>query len=296
MRLEPPQLAVDLLLGDCSLADSNRTARQDGAVHLGSGSNNLMAAAEPHLCGAPERAARVFTARSEPFDTYWQGTRDLRKGFRDFATYYGVNYLPRITHDRAARILVTSCGPGYLVNALVRAGYTNVTGIDADPEKIRHALDQRLPCEIGSAFEYLETRPGSFDVIIPEQELNHLTLEETIDFLHVCRRSLRPGGQLLAYAINGANPFVSPEHISHNIDHFYNLTENSFAQLLRLAGFTAIQPFACQLYVFWTRPLNCVGWVVTHSMESVLRGIYRLYGEKVHILSKRIGALAYRPT
>jgi 2-polyprenyl-3-methyl-5-hydroxy-6-metoxy-1,4-benzoquinol methylase len=240
-------------------------------------------------------AGRRFTARSEPFDTYWQGTRDLNQGFRAFATYYRANYLPHLPADRQARILVTSCGPGYLVNALVAAGYVNVIGIDADPEKIQHALERSLPCEVASAFAYLEAHDEAFDVIIPEQELNHLTLDETIDFLCQCRRSLRPGGLLLAYAINGANPLVAPEHISHNIDHFYNVTERSFTQLLHVAGFTDIRPFACKLYVFWDKPLNYVGWAITQLMELMMRCVYRLYQEPVSIMSKRIAAIARRP-
>lgn len=240
-------------------------------------------------------AARIFTARAEPFDTYWQGTRNLAEGFRSFATYYRVNYLPHLLRDRDAKIVVTSCGPGYLVNALVECGYRNVLGIDADPDKIRHASDRDLPCVTASAFAFLEAHPEQFDVIIPEQELNHLTLEETIDFLALCRGALRPGGQLLVYAINGANPLVAPEHISHNIDHFYNVTEYSFTQLLHLAGLTEIKPFACKLYVFWDKPLNYVGWAITNLMEWAMRAVYRLYGESVSIMSKRIAATARRP-
>ena len=33
------------------------------------------------------------------------------------------------------------------------------------------------------------------DVIIPEQELNHLTIDETIEFLRLCHASLKPGGK-----------------------------------------------------------------------------------------------------
>jgi SAM-dependent methyltransferase len=253
-------------------------------------------AAEPGLAALEfPPAARTFTARLEPFDTYWQGTRNLAEGFRSFATYYRVNYLPRLPRNRDARIVVTSCGPGYLVNALVEAGYRNVVGIDADPDKIRHALERSLPCQVASPFPYLEAHLNSFDAIIPEQELNHLTLDETIEFLVLCGRALRPGGRLLAYAINGANPIVATEHIAHNIDHFYNVTEHSFMQLLLLAGLTDVQPFACKLYVFWDKPLNYAGWAITNLMEWAMRGIYRLYGENVSIMSKRIAATAYRP-
>lgn len=235
---------------------------------------------------------RKFAARREPFDTYWQGSKNLQKDFGNFRTYYNVNYLPRLPADRNSRILVTSCGPGYLVNALVEAGYRNVVGIDADPAKVRHARDRNLPCEVGSAFAWLEVRPDTYDVIIPEQELNHLTIEETIEFLQLCHASLRTGGEVLVYAINGANPLVAPEHISHNIDHFYNVTDYSLTQLLTLGGFKDIRPFGCKLYVFWKRPENYVGLAITATLELGMRLIYTLYGKKVSILSKRIGATA----
>lgn len=241
-----------------------------------------------------DSVVRNFSARTEPFDSYWQGTRDLDKGFRSFQQYYAVNYLPRLPSDRNSRIVVLSCGPGYLVNCLVEAGYRNVLGVDSDPEKISHALEHGLPCEVASAFSFLDGREQEFDVVIPEQELNHLTIEETITFLRLCHRSLRPSGQILAYAINGANPLVATEHISHNIDHFYNVTEYSLAQLLHLAGFEDIRPFACRLYVFWKSPLNYAGLFVTASLEFLMRALFRLYRERVSILSKRIAATAVR--
>jgi SAM-dependent methyltransferase len=247
------------------------------------------------LVGSWSPPERTFSARAEPFDSYWQGTRDLAKGFRDFEIYYRANYLPRLPRDRQSSILVLSCGPGYLVNALQHAGYGRVLGIDSDPVKVAHALERKLPCRVERAFEHLAAHSGEYDVIIPEQELNHLTIEETIEFLELCYSALRPGGEMLVYAINGANPLVAPEHISHNIDHFYNVTEYSLAQLLQLGGFTQIRPFGCKLYVFWDRPLNYVGWAITTTLELVMRGIFRLYGKRVSILSKRIAATAIRP-
>ena len=38
--------------------------------------------------------------------------------------------------------------------------------------------------------------------------------------------------------MNGANPLVGSENLSHNIDHFYNVTEYSLEQILELSGFT----------------------------------------------------------
>lgn len=245
----------------------------------------------------PERAAgarRALSARLEPFDSYWQAPKDIEAGYAAFAAYYRANYLPHMPADRAARILVISCGPGYLVNVLAEAGYKSVVGIDSDPAKVEHARRRGLPCEVAEGFDYLERSRGEFDAIVPEQELNHLTHAETIEFLQLCHAALRPGGRIVVYAMNGANPLVGSENLAHNIDHFYLVTEYSLTQLLELGGFRQVRPFALKLYVFWKNPLNYVGLAVTSVLELLMRLIFMLYGKKVRVLSKKVAALAVK--
>jgi SAM-dependent methyltransferase len=235
---------------------------------------------------------RRLAARLEPFDSYWQAPKDVESGFTSFAAYYRANYLAHLPQERSARILVISCGPGYLVNVLAQAGYSSVTGIDSDPVKVEYGRKRGLPCEVADAFGYLERSPDQFDVIIPEQELNHLTHEETIEFLQLCHAALRPGGRIVVYAMNGANPFVGAENLAHNIDHFYIVTEYSLTQLLQLGGFRDVRPFALKLYVFWKNPLNYVGLAVTTILELVMRLVFMMYGKKVRVLSKKVAAVA----
>jgi 2-polyprenyl-3-methyl-5-hydroxy-6-metoxy-1,4-benzoquinol methylase len=245
----------------------------------------------------PERTTaprRVLSARLEPFDSYWQAPQDVERGFDSFAAYYRANYLAHLPADRAARILVISCGPGYLLNVLAAAGYRSVAGIDSDAAKIEHGRRRGLPCEVAEAFPYLERHRGEFDVILPEQELNHLTHAETIEFLQLCHAALKPGGRIVVYAMNGANPLVGAENLAHNIDHFYIVTEYSLTQLLELGGFRDVRPFALKLYVFWKNPLNYVGLAVTGALELTMRVIFMLYGKKVRVLSKKVAAVARR--
>jgi len=238
---------------------------------------------------------RVLAARLEPFDSYWQAPKDIEGGFKSFTAYYKANYLSHLPSNRDAKILVISCGPGYLLNALAQAGYRSVIGIDSDPSKVVYGQKRGLACESAQAFGYLERHRGEFDVIIPEQELNHLTIDETIDFLRLCHAALRPNGRVIVYAMNGANPLVGSENLAHNIDHFYNVTEYSLSQLLQLAGFADIRPFALKLYVFWKNPLNYVGLAVTTILEWSMRVIFMLYGKKVTVLSKKVAAIAFKP-
>ncbi len=242
-----------------------------------------------------DASARRLSARLEPFDSYWQAPQDVESGYESFKTYYRANYLPLLPADRESRILVISCGPGYLVNLLVQEGYRSVLGIDSDPAKVEHARRKALPCEVAEAFPYLQGPPAEYDVVIAEQELNHLTHEETIEFLRLCHRALRPRGRIIVYALNGANPLVGSENIAHNIDHFYSVTEYSLGQLLQLGGFGDIRPLPLQLYVFWKNPLNYVGLAITGLLELCMRAVFILYGKKVTILSKKIAAIGIKP-
>jgi len=249
------------------------------------------------VVGLPSvRAQAKLAARLEPFDSYWQAPADVDSGYKSFSAYYRANYLPHIPADRNARILVVSCGPGYLVDLLTASGYKNVLGIDSDAAKIEHARRRGLNCQVAEVFPFLAVHQSAeYDCIVPEQELNHLTIDETIAFLDSCRRALKPGGTIIVYAMNGANPLVGSENLAHNIDHFYNVTEYSLGQLLQLGGFQNVRPFALKLYVFWKNPLNYVGLAVTSVMEATMRVIFTLYGKKVRILSKKIAAIAERP-
>ena len=237
----------------------------------------------------------TLSARIEPFDSYWQAPENVEAGYRSFSAYYRHNYLSHLPTRKDSTILVISCGPGYLVDLLKSEGYTEVTGIDSDSEKIEHALKRRLNCRTERAFEFLQsTPPENYDVIIPEQELSHLTHEETIQFLKLCRDRLKKGGQLITYTLNGANPMVGAENLAHNIDHFYTVTEHSFRQLLELSGFRDIEIYPLKLYVFWKNPLNYIGLLSTFIIELFFRAIFILYGKKVRVLTKKILATCIR--
>lgn len=256
----------------------------------------MTTSAIPHAVQAERASRRKLSARLEPFDSYWQAPEDVESGYKSFLAYYRANYARHLPDDRAAKILVISCGPGYLVNMLAQAGYSDVQGIDSDPGKVAHATRHGLRCEVSEAFPYLERCSETYDVIIPEQELNHLTIEETIEFLQLCNRAMRPGGRIVVYAMNGSNPLVGAENVAHNIDHFYNATEHSLTQLIQLGGFTEIRPFALKLYVFWKNPLNYVGLAVTSVLEVIFRILFKMYGKRVTILSKKIAAVATKPS
>ncbi len=232
-----------------------------------------------------------LTARIEPFDSFWEAPGNIEKGFGSFGKFYRDNYLKHLPENRDANILVISCGYGYFVHLLKAVGYSSVLGIDSDPEKVRIATGKGLNCRAGNAFAFLGNPPGSYDLIIAEQEINHLTKEEILIFLNLCRKSLAEGGTLLVHSLNGANPITGSEALAQNFDHYNTFTEYSLRQVLEHSGFREVNVFPLNLYVFYGNPLNYVALLADRINALIFRINFILYGKQNRIFTKKIAAV-----
>jgi len=238
---------------------------------------------------------RELTAKIEPFDSFWEGPEDVAKGYESFYAFYHYNYLKHVPSDRSARVLVVSCGPGYFVNLLNKEGYTNVIGIDSFAEKVKHAQERNLNCQVADAFTFLEGSEEPFDAIFCEQELNHLTKQEILEFLALCWRKLRPGGTLIAHALNGANPITGAEALAQNFDHHNTFTEYTMRQVLEYSNFAEVKVIPLHLYVFWKNPANYVLMLLSALYTLFFRFSFILYGKNNRIFTKKIGAVCRKP-
>jgi SAM-dependent methyltransferase len=232
-----------------------------------------------------------LTAKMEPFDSFWEGPANVEKGYYTFAQFYQNNYLRLLPSDRSARILAISCGPGYLVDLLTKKGFTNVLGIDSFPDKVEHARRRNLNCVVAEAFPFLYSAPSTFDAIVCEQEINHLTKEEILNFLQLCRHSLRTNGILIVHALNGANPITGAEALAQNFDHYNTFTEYTLRQVLDYAGFEDTRVFPLNLYVFYRNPLNYVLILLSALYTAFFRFSFMLYGKSNRLFAKKIAAV-----
>jgi 2-polyprenyl-3-methyl-5-hydroxy-6-metoxy-1,4-benzoquinol methylase len=237
------------------------------------------------------RSSHELAAQIEPFDSFWEAPDNIEKGYVSFYKFYKHNYLRHLPPDKNVRVLVVSCGPGYFVNLLARHGYTNVLGIDSFPEKIKYAQQRQLNCKVARAFELLQATDEPYDVIFCEQELNHLTKGEMLEFLALCRRRLRPGGTLIVHGLNGANPITGSEALAQNFDHYNTFTEYTLRQILHYCQFTDIKILPLKLYVFYANPLNYVLMFISAIYTLFFRVSFILYGKKNRIFTKKIGAV-----
>jgi 2-polyprenyl-3-methyl-5-hydroxy-6-metoxy-1,4-benzoquinol methylase len=228
----------------------------------------------------------------EPFDSFWEAPDDLEKGYKTLYQFYKHNYLKHLPPNQNARILVVSCGPGYFVNMLSKEGYTNVLGIDSDPQKVQHARAKGLDCVAEAAFPFLQQNLNAFDAIFCECEINHLTKEEVLEFLQLCRESLKEGGTIIFHSINGANPITGMELFALNFDHYHSFTEYSLRQVLQYTNFREIKVVPLKLYVFYSNPLNYVGMAVDGMLNLTFKVLFKFYGKSNRIFTKKIAAVA----
>lgn len=238
--------------------------------------------------------SKSLAARIEQFDSFWEGPDDVDSGYATFGNFYRENYLPFMPKQRDIRILVISCGPGYFVNMLQNEGYTDVLGIDSDYEKVKYASSRSLNCIVAHAVEFLKGSKTPFDVIVCEQEVNHLTKTEMAQFLHLCRDKLNSDGSIIVHGLNGANPLTGSDASAQNFDHFNTLTEYSLQQVLEFCGFKQVRIFPLNLYVFYDNPLNYVGIVISGLLSLIFRAGFMLYGKKNKSFTKKIGGVGVR--
>jgi nucleoside-diphosphate-sugar epimerase/2-polyprenyl-3-methyl-5-hydroxy-6-metoxy-1,4-benzoquinol methylase len=232
-----------------------------------------------------------LSARIEPFDSFWEAPEDIEKGYSKFGAFYKHNYLKCFPEDKRAKILVISCGPGYMVNLLNQRGYFNVLGIDSMPEKLAYAVARKLNCKAACAFDFLDENEEPYDVIFCEQEINHLTKEEIFLLMELCKKNLKNGGKLIIHSLNGANPVVGSENLALNFDHFNLLTEKSLIQLLEHCNFKDIKPFPLNLYVFYKNPVNYVGLVLDVILTKIFQYAFKFYGKNNKIFTKKIATI-----
>ena len=240
-----------------------------------------------------------LTAMYAPFTSFCEGPRNIEKGFKLFNLFHEKNlkkYMPQASN---AKIVVVSSGPGYMQDSLQKWGYTcDVLGIDSNETHVRYAQGKGFNSLTGDCLEYLDSHKESYDVIIAEQEVNHLTRDEFLRFLTIAYDALRPEGILLLSAANCANPLIATEYLGNNIDHYLSLSPHGMRQYFQLSPFNhkKIIIFAHDFYVIWYNPFNYIAKALTGCLHLLLRGMFALYGKNNRIFTKRFGVVAVKET
>lgn len=226
-----------------------------------------------------------------PWTTFCEGMTDIEKGYSYYPRQYKKNYSSHLPEDKNSKLLVVSAGPGYFVLFLNQLGYSNVHGIDTEPARVEYALKRDLNVTVAHAFDFLNGSKENYDAIILEQEINHLTRQEFMDFLKVARTRLVKGGRVILNATNYANPITSPDHLAHNLNHFSGWTGHSLRQAFKYSDFDSSECYPLDNYVLYENPLNWVAKAITGLISLILRLMFMMYGKNEKIFTKRLIAV-----
>ena len=146
--------------------------------------------------------------------------------------------------DRGLRIVDLGCGHGTLLHFLKQAGYTNVLGIDVSGEQIEQA--RRLgvnEARQGQLDAFLsDADPGSVDVVLMFDVLEHLRRQELFRTLDGVRRILRSKGWCIVHLPNAEGIYGMRIRYG-DLTHEISFTPRSLQQLFATVGFSGVACF-----------------------------------------------------
>jgi SAM-dependent methyltransferase len=185
--------------------------------------------------------ARYVSTHSSVGDAAAQQGLERRRAFLDALVQ---RHFPA---DRTAAVLDLGCGHGALLWAARRAGYTNLTGIDASPEQV--AAAKRLGIEGVRQQDLREglaaLSPDSLDVVVLFDLFHYFDRPEQIAIIDAVHRVLKPGGRWILHVPNGEALFAARmrywDYLASGA-----FTHASIAQVLLASGFRDVRCYEDQ--------------------------------------------------
>lgn len=208
-------------------------------------------------------------------------------------------YLDRLVRehfpaDRGATVLDLGCGHGAILWAAGRAGYTNLTGVDASPEQV--AAAQQLGVKgvrQGDLEGALAATPaGSQDVVILFDLLHYFTPEQQFRIADEVCRVLRPGGRWIVHVPNGEALFAARmrywDYLATGA-----FTRASIGQLMRACGFAEVRCFEESPVVHGVA--SAARWIIWKLVRNAARVVLAAEtGETDAIFSQLLLAVAIK--
>lgn len=155
--------------------------------------------------------------------------------------YFDRSYQGRFPDNKDAVILDFGCGTGDFLFHLKKNGYCNFFGVDISRSQIEWC--QKYVTERVAAIDgmnFLEDKTKTYDVITAHDVLEHIPKSDTLRFLGLVHRALKPNGIFIARVPNMSNPFGLDARFN-DFTHETGFTSKSLYQIMWLAGFRDIE-------------------------------------------------------
>ncbi len=151
--------------------------------------------------------------------------------------YYLRNWLPI---EKNSPIIDLGCGEGRVIYLLKRMDYTNVKGVDISESQLKIARQVNDRVESSDVLEYLQNTTEKYDIILAFDLIEHLSKNEVLDFINLCKMRLNIHGRLVLQTPNASSPFFGEVRYG-DFTHELGFTPKLLSQLLIRAGFTNIE-------------------------------------------------------
>lgn len=156
------------------------------------------------------------------------------------ARFFDHLFRPLLEESRTKDLLEAGCGPGHFLYWAESRGFQSVSGFDLSREQVELARSLELRAEESSFQSFLPRVRESYDWIVALDLIEHLTRDEGLEFLDLCRAALRPGGRIFLTTPNGAALRPGPV-AAGDLTHETIYTPQTIALALRLTGYESVE-------------------------------------------------------
>jgi cyclopropane fatty-acyl-phospholipid synthase-like methyltransferase len=230
-----------------------------------------------------------YTAHLEQNGMYQDFEEEKRTWFR----YFMKNYDPHLPKDKNSRILDVGCGRGQFLISCTTGGYTEVEGVDLSESNVDFCLANGLNAKRVDGLLYLKENPNTFDVIVCNDVIEHLTKDEAFEFLIAIKNALKDNGTFIVKVPNMANPYFGSSGLHVDFTHEIGFTEMSLRQVLEALYFKDIHVFGSDIYVTSIGVANVVAKLAAKINNLFFYLMCCLYGRSsIKIFEKNLISVA----
>lgn len=174
-------------------------------------------------------------------DKVYAQTNVLDGIFRNACEMYRRMYGRLMPEDKKAAIADIACGAGQFLKFCLNHGYENIAGVELSKGQVRYIQDNVTDKVIfQDGLRFLENHPHTFDLIVANDFIEHLTKAKGIEFVGLVHGALKPGGRIIMKTGNMA-AFGGLVIWCNGLDHECGYTERSLRVLLSIWDFGQIE-------------------------------------------------------
>jgi len=231
---------------------------------------------------------------SKYITTHFEAVHEKGKSdFETYCRYFKINYLKHLPESKDSKILDIGCGMGHFLYFLEKEGYKNYLGIDISKENIEFCKEKGFNVELWDALSFLKEKQETFDIIVMNDIIEHLSKQEIIQILELVNKNLVENGKTIIKTPNSSNPILANAGRYIDFTHEIGFTEESLSQVLRISGFRDVRVYPQDIYIFYKNPLNYIAKFISKLLNLIFKLLFLLYGRKTtKIFTKSIIAVA----